>query len=468
MKIINQKLLIALGLTLSLSVGANTVGQIEPVVADQAKVSVDSQKPTQEEKEDSSVHNFPLASEVAGTNLEKQRDKWLKGDKVRAKKKLGFDKKGSYIGWAVSAIEANPKQTDFGQKRIMAFEKAYSDAKAKFVQTKRQKVVVDTIRKFFHNDDMSKDVELKDGKLIGISKKIAALTEAKLDRALREMGVDPKDVENSDISSKRVLAENSLSKTITISAIESVPGIRILATFEDINGVGVLIKHNRNYSNLATAISTGRMVDYPTKTNPVEDITDQLNNTFVEDVDYISNYGVRIMVDEAGNRVLVSFGQWSPKVTKSDSQFTVNMGVQAAQRHAYNLALSYITQFVRTTLSLKDMSKLNDADKKDIIERTAGATTEQEKHEVGAFINNLVTENSSWTPEGVAEAITWTTNHPETGHLIVGKVLMWSPMTQEYAKQGSKLEVQKAIKKKKEKKIESKVRTSIDLGDDDF
>jgi len=426
-----------------------------------------SKKITGEEKQDTSIHNFPLAEDIAGSNLEQQRDKWLKGKTPR--RKIGFDKKGSYIGWGIATIEVDPQSLDFGQKRIMAFEKAFTDAKGSFVRTKKQKVAVEISKKFFQTDLTEKELELKDGKFVGIGKKVAAVAEGKLDKMLVDLGIDPKDVENSDIASKRLLAKNSLSKDITVTSTQSIAGIRILATFEDAKGVGVLIKQNRNYRSLAQAIASGNLVGYPTKTDPAEEIALQLEQKFTDKKDLIPQYGVRIMADAVGNRVLVSFGQWSPKVTKSDSRMRVNMAVKAAKGTAYAEALSYMTQFVNTTLSLENTTKLKDSDTITAITKTDNTTDpEIEDSSVGASIDQFIKENSNWTCEGCTEIIDWSVNHPETGHLIVGKVLMWSPLTQEYAQQKPQQTNNGLAPSPKVREIESKIRTSVDIGDEDF
>lgn len=430
-----------------------------------------TQKISNEEKQDTSAHNFPSVEDIAGNNLDQQRDKWLKGDQYRSRQKLGFDEKGSYIGWGMASIEAGPKQVDFGQKRIMAFEKAFSDAKATFVRTKKQEVATEVTRNFFHDDKEKNDIELKDGRLVGIGKKLAALTEATLDQALIDLGVEPKDIENSNIAQKRTLAENSLSKTITIKAVQRIPGIRILATFEDVKGVGVLIKQNRNYSNLASAIASHKLIGYPSKTDPVDDIVNQLEQKFIDNKDYIPQYGVRIMVDEVGNRVLVSFGQWSPKVTKSDSRMKINMAVKAAKDIAYNEALSYMTQFVNTTLALKDDTRLKDSDTVRKITRTNRSVENVKNSSVGASIDKFIKETSNISLEGVTETMNWAVNHPETGHLIVGKVLMWSPLTQEYARQKPQRKTYQPVQstqQKKEREFKSNIRKSVDIGDKNF
>lgn len=420
---------------------------------------------SEEEKEDTSVHNFPLAEEIVGTNLENQRDKYLK----EKNRKLGFTNKGSYLGWGSSSIEADPKAIDFAQKRIMAFEKAFIDAKAEFVRTKKQQVATSLTRKFFNDDNDHEEVELKDGRIAGIAKKLAAVTEAKLDKMLNELGVDPKTIENSDVTKKRSLAEDSLSKEVSTIAVQNVSGIRILATFEDLKGVGVLIVQSPKYAQLAKAMVSKKLVAIPTDESPVDNVANQLESKFVNNNSYLPQYGVRIMNDSVGNRVLVSFGQWSPKVTKSDSKMKINMAVKAAKNIAYDQALSYMTMFMNTTLALENKTKLKDSNEIEQISRTDGSESVDETSNVGALTNQFIKENSRVTIEGVSTVKTWTTNHPETGHLVVGKVLMWSPVTQEYARQKTKvINNVKTSTPKKAVEVKNKIHKSVDFGNEDF
>ncbi len=419
---------------------------------------------TPEEKADSSIHNFPIAEDIAGSNLEEQRDKYLRNKKRR----LGFTRKGSYIGWGSSSIEAYPKSIDFGQKRIMSFERAFTDAKMEFVRTKKQKVAVTVRRKFFNDDRDQDDVEMKDGKLVGIAKKLLAVTEAKLDKMLVELGVDPKEFENSDVKKKRQLAENSLNTEITVRAVQDIRGIRILATFEDLKGVGVLIVQSPAYAQLAKAMVSGKIAPIPTNINPTDEIADKLENKFFDAKSLIPQYGIRVMNDNVGNRILVSFGQWSPKVTRSDSKMKINMATKAARQISYDQALSYMTQFMKSTLSLENKTALRDSDTIAQITRTNGSISEEEKSSVGASIRSFASEYSNVTIEGASVVKSWSTNHPETGHLIVGKILMWSPITQEFARQKPKKKEIKTIRKQKEQEIKSKIYQSVDFGNDDF
>lgn len=421
-----------------------------------------------EEKIDTSVHGFPIMSEVAGNNLIQQRNNYLKN--APKKIRLGVDKKGTFIGWGQAEINTSPQNIDFGQKRIMAFEQAFITAKSTFVRMQKQSVATTVIQQFFEDSRDYQEVEIKDATIVGLAKKIVALSEAILDKKLIEYGVDPETIANSNITKKRTLMENSLNKEITIRAIQNISGIRILASFEDEKAIGVLIKANPKYRDMANAIASRNLVSYPAKTDPQDSILNQLEAR-LSDIDYFSQHGLRIMTDDSGNRVLVSFGQWSPKVTHSDSKTKINNSLKAAKIVAYNQALSYMTQFINTTMVLENKTLLSSSDAITELTSSDKSRTERENNNVGSLVDEFIKENSKLTIEGVNQVHSWGINHPETGHLLVGTVLMWSPTTQEYAKAYNRKAItQRAVDQnsKVEKPRTYNTYRSINLGDNDF
>lgn len=420
---------------------------------------------TQEEKTDAGMGIFPSMDEVAGSNLETQRDEYLKN----RKKRLGFTRKGAYIGWASSSISGGPNSLDFGQKRILAFEKAFADAKAEFVQAKKIQGGVKVQRRIFNDDTEPEINKVKDGFLASVGKKLAALTGAALDKALVELGVDPKELEGSTIEQKRQKAVDSFNKEVTIEAIANVSGVRILATFEDIDGVGVLIVQSPEYAELARAIASRKLVPISSDEDPIDSIASKIDESFVDKNALIPQYGVRIMNDDAGNRVLVSFGQWSPKITKGDSKMKMNMAIKAAKQISYDQAFSYMTQFINTTMAVSNKSKVEGSDSiADLTHSDGSVEKDQETSTIGAKLDRFIKETSSVTIEGVAPIKSWQTNHPDTGHPIVGSVLVWSPVTQDFARQKPKPKATAAKTKQQDKEIKNKVYKSVDLGDDDF
>ena len=421
---------------------------------------------SEEEKEDTAVHNYPVADETSGSNLEAQRDAYLQKRGLN----LGFGTDGTYLGWSQASIEASPSSIDFAQKRITAFERAFSDAKAVYVRAKKQQGTVKIERKLFNDDrpaEMLEDDSQTDGGLMRIGKKLQAVTEAKLDQILQEMGRDPSEISGLNIKQKRKLSEDSINKETLTRAVQSLSGVIILNTYEDTNAVGVLIKHKSRYSDLAKAIASRTLVGYPSPTDPSQAIAARLEASFVEPEMYIPVHGVRIQTDESGNRALVSFGQWAPKVTRADSKMKQNMAIKAAREIAYNQSLSYMIQFLNTTIALEDKGNIADNDQINSISQN-GMSTEQERSAVGALIDKLIKESSSATIEGATTVKRWTVNHPDTGHLIVGNVLYWSPLTQEAVRQKPKTEAVIRAKSSAAKPVKNKVYQSVDFGDEDF
>jgi len=120
------------------------------------------------------------------------------------------------------------------------------------------------------------------------------------------------------------------------------------------------------------------------------------------------------MTDDGGNRVLVSFGQWSPKVTKNDSRIRINTAINSAKGIAYDNAVSYMTMFVNTTLALENKTKLSASETINILSHTDGASEEQQNSSVGAMLDRFVKENSRVSIEGISEVNSWMNKNNKT------------------------------------------------------
>ena len=132
------------------------------------------------------------------------------------------------------------------------------------------------------------------------------------------------------------------------------------------------------------------------------------------------------MTDENGDRALVAFGQWAPQVTANQSKVRQNIKIQAGREAALNMADGVITDFVRATVLLNSETTYGGAS--EINRVITGEITEQvEETDVGGKVAKFINENGRSKLKGVIPVHTWSGNHPVTGHLIVGKVMMWSP-----------------------------------------
>ncbi len=259
---------------------------------------------------------------------------------------------------------------------------------------------------------------------------------AELDETLRDYGID-----SSDMSprKKRESAREQIFKRATVGAMQSVSGLRVLKTFEDLDNIGVLVICSDNLRKWANAAFHGHTVARSSGGNPAQSIREQVRKIARNgDEGYMTVYGVRTFHDTAGNRAFVSFGQWSPAVTRIDSKLKRNFAVKAAREQARLQAYANLTDFVNSTLHVEIDGTVEEVLKitEEIYDRRR--TEESESLQIGAEINRSIKQHGRATLQGVATLDTWMINHPETRHLICGHIVMWSPATRDAVIHGLK------------------------------
>lgn len=400
-----------------------------------------SQPPAADAKADKEISQakniFPLAEDVSGTKLIQKRDEYLKARKWV----LGYSRSNpnsAYLGWAEGTIQAKSDDVKFGQSRVLAFETASMEAKGDFVRSQQRVTTTETLRKVFHEswEISEEDAANEIIRVKVIWEKILALTDAKLDKALEDAGIDSAQFRTQPIEHRRKLLEDSISRTIKIRALESVAGVRVMATFEDLNAVGVLVVYSDNQRELTKNILIGRTVATPNASSQKEQILKQIEAACPSGEKELAHaFGVRVMTDENGDRVLVSFGQWSPAVTQADSRFRRDTAIKTARAQAMNLADGALTDFVNSTLALEsDSSVWQSAELNRII--SPKSIEEVESLAIGETLRTIIKQHGKATLQGVTTIKEWTVNHPETGHLLVGHILMWSPSSRDAAIHG--------------------------------
>ena len=381
-------------------------------------------------------HMFPLAEELSGSKIEQFRDEYLE----KRGWGLGFDADnpgGAYIGWGTADIHLGSSDLKFGQARIMAFQKALMDAVGGFAKDSKRAVMTKTASRLFSDDSdfRPEKFESQDdqSRLDKIVDKTLQLTDAKLDSELMELGVDPEEFKSKPPVQRQKMLEDSISREIVVQSIKSTSGIRPLASWEDTGQVGVLVVTSDKMRKIAQGMASGRMVASlrsPPKQNVKQQIAKMTPNGAK---DYIDIHGVRIMTDENGNRAVVGFGQWSPAITRNDSKLRRKISTKAARDIARNNADGFISDFVNSTVVVNDRQKLeSNAEVNRVI--SSGQIEEVESADIGAMLDKLVKQSGRSKLEGVSTVTSWTANHPVTGHLIVGHVLMWSPSTRDAAR----------------------------------
>jgi len=454
---------------MGVAVFMGTCGTWQVVCGVEAEAQEAMVPPADEEKEFVKVeHMFPLADEVSGSALEKMRDAYL--SRKERGWELGFSVKnpsGAYIGWGQADINVEANDVKAGQARVLAFEKALADAKGEFVRAKMRTTTTTTLRELFHDGREPSPDQVKDrwSRAKVIADKVMALKDARLDEKLTELGVDPTSFGDALPKKKRILLRDAISRRICVRAVQSVAGMRVLTTFEDQNGVGVLVVWSDNMRRIAKAIASGRTVGRPARRDPKESIMEQIRNA-CEDypAELAFTHGVRVMTDDNGDRALVAFGQWSPAVTRQDSKMKQNMAIRAARAQAQDLADGALTDFVNNSVVLESETAIEGDDQ---IYRLLSPDSEEEVEAslIGDYLRRMVKQHGRATVKGVVTTAQWKANHPETGHLLVGHVLMWSPATRD-AVEGKPRRVPK--KPVGMVDLENRQHEGLDIGNEDF
>ncbi|MBV1874073.1 MAG: hypothetical protein KUG80_04800 [Gammaproteobacteria bacterium] len=376
-----------------------------------------------EEKVHAPQHNFPLAEQLSASTLENKRQQylndrgWRLGDNIKKNGDL------FYIGWGEANVKERTGSISFIDSKTAAFESALLAAKGEFARINGSRIATQTMQKFL-KDELSRPLDLQpNSSTKQIGKKIVALGNSSLDKLLTELGVD---AEQFTLKQKQKLAQDRLRKTSTVTAISKVSGVRTLTTFEDNNAVGVLVVYSQKLRQQATDIAQEKLIQKTEIIPGHPSIQAQINQMLPKDSDFIFQHGLRILKDERGNPVLISFAQSGVRANKNSSRFETNIAIKAARSAAKSLSASHIAEFVNATINLQDKTTLEESASMERVTE-GGISSIEENLSTGKAIDNFIKQGAKVKLTGIATLKTWTQNHPETGHLIAGEVKIWSP-----------------------------------------
>jgi len=415
--------------------------------------------PNDDEKKLSNINSLYLsADEIGSSQIEKQRDIYLQNKGWD----LGVSNRNpgsAYIGWGEADIQADPQDIKYGQSRVLSFYRAYAEAVGAYIRSRERETTTTTVRTFFQDDVLTEgDLATETSRFEAIHKKTVALAEASLDSLLTKLDIDPATISKMNMENKQRLAEDSIRKEVRVEALQSVSGMRVISTFSDLSKIGVLVVQSNKLQKIAQGIVDGRIIPGMPDTGDRPSIAEQINASFQDNRTLISQFGVRVLTDENGDSAVVSFGQWSPSVTRNDSKMKQRIAVKSAKIQAKNVADGDITDFVNSTAILNDRSMIAESA---VVNRriTSASELEEESFAIGSLTDKMIKQQGKAKIRGVTSIKTWAANHPETGHLIVGRVLMWSPTSQMKMTAG----VAEEKKAPESQPMENKIRTSVDL-----
>lgn len=370
---------------------------------------------------------FPSADELDGSGILRDRDAYLQERGWQ----LGFHDSnpgGGYVGWGEATINTAPSNVRYGQNRIAAVDAAIASAYGQFALSRGRNVTLERVREIVQDPNALTDMQQSTQAQFdhAVQERMRNLETARLDQALRELGVDPSVLPQLDHRQRAELAADRLQNQVVRTAIESFQGIRLLKTFEEQGAVGALIIYSESTRQLANNIVSGNLAAIGRGNS--SDALDQLNGQ-LSDEKLMLMHGIRLLRDANGNPVLVSFGQASPAVTRADSRQRINMAVTAAERQASLRADAAMSEFLNTFFEVNE-TEISGVSSNTMGEMRGDRSFEVETIEFTERLNTSLRQISTMNLAGSVTARTWRANHPDTGHLYVGVVHLWSPTTE--------------------------------------
>lgn len=338
----------------------------------------------------------------------------------------GEDSNGKvfFTGRATVAFPAT--DPSFAKALNLAFDEAMLNMQAEFVRDAfgRQSTVLK--QTLFTNDSTNAREFEKlpaEGKFSQLIDKTIKLAGAHLDSALKEQGVEG--FEGLSEERKKVLFADSLVQQISETAFGNMQGlVPVQSSMTEIKSnhyeVGVIAVMSEKTKQVAMDMRQKRASLVTGKGKPLQDILPAKNE------DYIREHGIRMVYNETGAPVIISYGQWS---FQPDSDvYMNNRKKEVATDQATSRADSAVSAFINTALQFKRSSESSAEIERSITEAVRAndtTLTENTAKNIIDVTNKEVTARSDMNLRGLRTLKRWSAED-ENGVQYVGVVRIYS------------------------------------------
>ncbi|MBP5320014.1 MAG: hypothetical protein J6334_03420 [Kiritimatiellae bacterium] len=255
-------------------------------------------------------------------------------------------------------VSCGPENPEFIPKRATAFTRAYNKAVMQHIKYMTGVMASTTVDKLVDNsssDVLDTPQELADA-MTGITKKLAVLSEAKIDEELVKLGIDPNKYKGKPLEVKRTTYLSELVKTSATRAIGSSAGLAVVKTFEartpdNTYAIGVILKFDPAFAEIASCMSKKiRPVVAPKPGLPVDALIGK------DPAILLQNFGTRLFYDEKGEPALLSFGQWASTFSGNDPRRKARKQ-DVALLQAEELANQALNEYITGSVSYENASE---------------------------------------------------------------------------------------------------------------
>jgi hypothetical protein len=350
---------------------------------------------------------------------------------------------GAYIGWGEATLSVDPGNPAWGRSRIAAFDNALINAQSEFIRFQMNNILTESTRSIMEDDSYnwpkppSEQPKETVSMVRQIFRKILAVQDEKLNRKLRDLGLDPESYEPGPLTTREDHFTQKLLQRTVSSAVGKLAGLITLQTFEGrddkgLHKIGVIVVYSPNFRQFAHDMlhGTSRIDPKKAKTTPL------LEQIGTAPATLSKQFGVRRVFDEKGMPVLVCFGQWS-SLDRGGSERQQERRRDNAARIARSNADAALALFVNGGLNFSSETVTGEMIEEytETTHNSDGSTFMTDAVDTGflSVLNEQVKRRAQVTLSGIHDLHTWSYRHPEYDHEMIGVIRAWSPDAAEAA-----------------------------------
>lgn len=271
----------------------------------------------------------------------------------------GVTNNGKTFYTGISEVMLNPTDKNFSKSLQNAYNRAMINLQGEFVKDAFGRLATRSISSYkTDQSDNAKEFEElpKGGTLSQIYDKLTQLAGAEIDKALNDLGVETQGLEEE--RKKELLKDEFTKKTIT-KAFGNMSGLVPVKTV-----VTQTKRGNYRIGVIAVMSEKTRQIAKDMKNRTSSLIKGKGGKPVVEylpkeKAGFIQEYGIRLVYDENGAPIILSYGNWgySPDANSkiADRQESIAKDTASAQADAA------IIEFINTSVSFADERETGDA-----------------------------------------------------------------------------------------------------------
>ena len=336
------------------------------------------------------------------------------------------DAKGKSFFFGSAPVDVSSTHADYGKYLALAYSQAYMKAVDEFAR----KINVDVQNELLTKSFLDASTNARDfptitedggrSELEALWLKVSKFSQARLDKGLRELGIDPSQYDACAPDEKKKIFEDALTnKTIERTSL-ALGGINVVGNLvheAETSHVGVVIAYSPAIEGVAQSLRMG-------KKPAIEAVGQTLDVQIPSDGKKLADmYGPHLMIDENGP-VIVSYAFWSPE-TAPTSQLQSRYR-DVARKQARAEATAQIARFLTLSYSANTESIQGKANTLEAVKSGKdGSVTDRISAAITDITSGQSIARTSATLKGLNTVREWETKL-DTGAELVGVVMAYS------------------------------------------